>query len=115
MKTFTLILIFFMMYLIIQHFINPVHEGLANCNQDQNDLTYKNTATIEQQQAEIDDFKKNMEDRLSEMQSQVIGFNTQIFKNKKEVAANATTIKYTVKAVVAAKKQKEKELDDISL
>lgn len=114
MKTFTLILIFFMMYLIIQHFINPVHEGLANCNQDQNDST-KNTATIEQQQAEIDDFKKNMEDRLSEMQSQVIGFNTQIFKNKKEVAANATTIKYTVKAVVAAKKQYEKELDAISI
>lgn len=114
MTTLILILIFFMMYLIIQHFINPVHEGLANCNQDQNDST-KNTATIEQQQAEIDDFKKNMEDRLSEMQSQVIGFNTKIFKNKKEVAANATTIKSTVKAVVAAKKQKEKELDAISL
>jgi len=49
------------MYLIIQHFINIDIEGLANCNQDQHDLTYKNTATVEQQQTEIDDFKKNME------------------------------------------------------
>ena len=59
MINFILILIFFMMYLIIQHFINTDIEGLANCNQDQHDLTYKNTATVEQQQKEINDFKKN--------------------------------------------------------
>ena len=58
--TLTLILIFIMMYLIIQHFINTdIVEGLANCNQSQHDLTYKNTATVEQQQTEIDDFKRS--------------------------------------------------------
>jgi len=109
-----LILIFFMMYLIIQHFIHTDIEGLANCNQDQHDLTYKNTATVEQQQTEIDDFKKNMETRLSALQTQVKGFNTQIAKNKKDVAKNATTIKSTVQDVNAAKNQKAKELDKAS-
>ena len=109
--TLTLILIFFMMYLIIQHFINTDIEGLANCNQDQHDLTYKNTATIEQQQKEINDFKKTMQSRLSTIQTQVKGFNTQIAKNKKEVATNATTIKSTVKDINEAKNRKAKELD----
>ena len=108
--TLTLILIFFMMYLIIQHFITDI-EGLANCNQDQHDLTYKNTATVEQQQTELNDFKKNMKARLSELQTQVKGFNTQITKNKKDVAKNATTIKSTVSDINDAKNQKEKELD----
>jgi len=114
MINFILILIFIMMYLIIQHFIHTDIEGLANCNQDQHDLTYKNTATVEQQQTEIDDFKKNMETRLSALQTQVKGFNTQIAKNKKDVAKNATTIKSTVQDVNAAKNQKAKELDKAS-
>jgi len=113
MTTLILILIFFMMYLIIQHFINTNVEGLANCNQDQHDLTYKNTAAIEQQQSEIEDFKKNMQSRLTTLQTQVKGFNTQISKNKKEVATNATTIKSTVKAVNAAKNKKAAELDKV--
>lgn len=112
--TLTLILIFIMMCLIIQHFINTNVEGLANCNQNQHDLTYKNTATVEQQQTELKDFKKNMEARLSALQTQVKGFNTQIAKNKKDVAKNATTIKSTVKDVNDAKNQKAKELDKIS-
>ena len=112
--TLTLILIFIMMYLIIQHFINIDVEGLANCNQNQHDLTYKNTATVEQQQTELKDFKKNMETRLSALQTQVKGFNTQIAKNKKDVAKNATTIKSTVKDVNDAKNQKAKELNKIS-
>jgi len=114
MINFILILIFIMMYLIIQHFINIDIEGLANCNQDQHDLTYKNTATVEQQQTEIDDFKKNMEARLSALQTQVKGFNTQIAKNKKDVATNATTIKSTVSDVNDAKNRKAKELDKIA-
>jgi peptidoglycan hydrolase CwlO-like protein len=108
--TLILILIFFMMYLIIQHFITDI-EGLANCNQDQHDLTYKNTATVEQQQKEINDFKKNMETRLSTLQTQVKGFNTQITKNKKDVTKNATVIKSTVSDINDAKNQKAKELD----
>lgn len=108
--TLTLILIFFMMYLIIQHFITDI-EGLANCNQDQHDLTYKNTATVEQQQTEINDFKKNMKARLSELQTQVKGFNTQIVKNKKDVTKNATVIKSTVSDINDAKNKKAKELD----
>ncbi len=111
MKTLIFVIIFFMMYLIIQHFINTDIEGLANCNQNQHDLTYKNTATIEQQQKEINDFKKTMQARLSTIQTQVKGFNTQIAKNKKEVATNATTIKSTVKDVNEAKNTKAKELD----
>ena len=110
MINFILILIFTMMYLIIQHFITDI-EGLANCNPDQHDLTYKNTATVEQQQTEINDFKKNMERRLSALQTQIKGFNTQIAKNKKDVAKNATTIKSTVSDVNDAKNQKAKELD----
>ena len=111
MINFILILIFIMMYLIIQHFINTDIEGLVNCNQDQHDLTYKNTATIEQQQKEINDFKKTMQSRLSTIQTRVKGFNTQIAKNKKDVAKNATTIKSTVKDVNEAKNEKAKELD----
>ena len=52
-----------------------------------------------------------METRLSTLQTQVKGFNTQIAKNKKDVATNATTIKSTVKDVNDAKNQKAKELD----
>ena len=43
MKTFIFIIIFLMMYLIIQHFIGYSQEGLANCNPAQHDLTYQNT------------------------------------------------------------------------
>ena len=110
--TLILFLIFFIMCLIIQHFITDI-EGLSNCNPDQHDLTYKNTAAIEQQQSEIEDFKKNMQSRLTTLQTQVKGFNTQISKNKKEVATNATTIKSTVKAVNAAKNKKAAELDKV--
>ena len=109
--TLTLILIFFMMYLIIQHFINTDIEGLANCNQDQHDLTYKNTATVEQQQTELNDFKKNMKVRLSELQTQVKGFNTQIVKNKKDVTKNATVIKSTVSDINDAKNKTAEQLD----
>jgi len=49
------------------------------------------------------------------LQTQVKGFNTQISKNKKEVATNAGTIKSTVKDVNSAKKKKAKELDAVSL
>uniref|UniRef100_A0A6C0C634 Uncharacterized protein n=1 Tax=viral metagenome TaxID=1070528 RepID=A0A6C0C634_9ZZZZ len=112
MTTLILILIFFMMYLIIQYFMGlSIIEGLDNCSSDQHDLTYKNTATIEQQQNEINDFKKTMESRLKTLQSKVTGFNTAIVKNKINVAKNATTIKSTVSDINDAKNQKAKELD----
>ena len=69
MKTLIFVIIFFMMYLIIKHFFMTNKEGLANCNTAQHDLTYKNTATIQQQQTEIDDFKSNMESQLNSLQS----------------------------------------------
>ena len=109
MKTLIFVIIFFMMYLIIEHFFMTNKEGLANCNTAQHDLTYKNTATIRQQQTEIDDFKSNMESQLNSLQSRVKGFNAQISKNTKGIASNATNIKSTVKDVNDAKKQKAKE------
>ena len=111
MKTLIFVIIFFMMYLIIEHFFMTNKEGLANCNTAQHDLTYKNTATIQQQQTEIDDFKSNMESQLNSLQSQVKGFNAQISKNAKGIASNATKIKSTVKDVNEAKKRKAKELN----
>jgi len=111
MKTLIFVIIFFMMYLIIEHFFMTNKEGLANCNTAQHDLTYKNTATIQQQQTEIDDFKSNMESQLNSLQSRVKGFNAQISKNSKGIASNATKIKSTVKDVNDAKKQKAKELN----
>ncbi len=111
MKTSIFIIIFFMMYLIIEHFFMTNKEGLANCNTAQHDLTYKNTATIQQQQTEIDDFKSNMESQLNSLQSRVKGFNAQISKNSKGIASNATKIKSTVRDVNDAKKQKAKELN----
>ncbi len=111
MKTLIFVIIFFMMYLIIEHFFMTNKEGLANCNTAQHDLTYKNTATIQQQQTEIDDFKSNMESQLNSLQSRVKGFNAQISKNSKGIASNATKIKSTVRDVNDAKKQKAKELN----
>ena len=111
MKTLIFVIIFFMMYLIIEHFFMTNKEGLANCNTAQHDLTYKNTATNRQQQTEIDDFKSNMESQLNSLQSRVKGFNAQISKNSKGIASNATKIKSTVKDVNDAKKQKAKELN----
>ncbi len=111
MKTLIFVIIFFMMYLIIKHFFMTNKEGLANCNTAQHDLTYKNTATIQQQQTEIDDFKSNMESQLNSLQSRVKGFNSQISKNAKGIASNATKIKSTVKDVNDAKKRKAKELN----
>ena len=106
MKTFILILIFFIMYLLIQHFINEnIYEGVCNKEQD---------AAIEQQQKEIDDFKKSMEGRLSSLKKKVVGFNTQINKNKKDIAANAALIQATVQDVNAAKDKKAKELDALT-
>ncbi len=52
MKTLIFCHYIFMMYLIIEHFFMTNKEGLANCNTAQHDLTYKNTATIQQQQTE---------------------------------------------------------------
>ena len=110
--TLILFLIFFIMCLIIQHFITDI-EGLSNCT-DQHDLTYKNTATVQQQQTEIDDFKNNMESQLNSLQSRVKGFNTQISKNTTGIADNATKLKSTVKDVNNAKKQKAKELNKVA-
>ena len=83
MKTLIFVIIFFMMYLIIKHFFMTNKEGLANCNTAQHDLTYKNTATIQQQQTEIDDFKSNMESQLNSLQSRVKGFNCPNFQKFK--------------------------------
>jgi uncharacterized protein YlxW (UPF0749 family) len=100
------------MYLLIQHFTNPgILEGLASCKQDQHDLTYKNTAAIEQQQSELSDLKKNMKSRLASLKTEVKGFNTQISKNKTDVATNATAIKSSVKKVQSAAHNKGKALD----
>ncbi len=111
MKTTIFIIIFFMMYLIINHFLSISIEGLANCNNDQHDLTYKNTATIQQQQSEINDFKSNMQSKIAQLQTQVSGFNAQMTKNAASIATNAKQIKSTVQDIMAAKKQKEKELN----
>ena len=113
MKTFILILIFFIMYLLIQHFINEnIYEGA--CNKDQDTLTFKTAATIEQQQKEIDHFKKSMKGSLSSLKKKVVGFNTRINKNKKDIAANAALIKKTVKAVNAAAIAQEAKLEAAS-
>lgn len=113
MKTFILILIFFIMYLLIQHFINEnIYEGV--CNKEQDAATFNTAATIEQQQKEIDDFKKSMEGRLSSLKKKVVGFNTQININGSGVSKNATSIKSTVQDVNAAKDKKAKELDALT-
>ena len=111
MKTFIFIIIFLMMYLIIQHFLSYSQEGLANCNPDQHDLTYQNTATIQQQQTEMNNFKSSMESSLNDLKSQVLGFNTEISKNTTNIAANAKKIKSTVQDIQAAKKQKQAALN----
>jgi len=111
MKTLIFVIIFFMMYLIIQHFMYSTKEGLANCNSDQHDLTYKNTATIQQQQNEINDFKSSMLSQLNSLKSEVQGFNAKMSKNASNIADNAKKIKSTVQDVNQAKKQKEKELN----
>jgi len=111
MKTLIFIIIFFMMYLIIQHLMYATKEGLANCSSDQHELTYKNTATIQQQQNEINDFKSSMLSQLNTLKSQIQGFNTQMTKNATSIAANAKKIKSTVQDVNNAKKQKEKALN----
>ena len=115
MKTLSLIIIFFMMYIIIRHLLkNNTIEGLANCSQDQDDLTYQNTATIEQQQTEIDDFKKSIEEEVNKMQQQVKAFDIQLVKNKTKIATNAESIKSSVSNIHAAATQKEAELDKAS-
>ena len=81
MKTLSLIIIFFMMYLIIRHLLkNNTIEGLANCSQDQDDLTYQNTATIEQQQT-----------YLNELGTQHIGANYNWDNNIYEFDSMKTT------------------------
>jgi septal ring factor EnvC (AmiA/AmiB activator) len=115
MTSLILFLTFLMMYLIIQHFMGTtIIEGLSSCDSDQHDLTYKNTATIEQQQKEIADFKKSIKSRLAVLQTQITGFNISIQKNKAAVAKNATTIKSTVKDINDARKKKAKELNAVS-
>lgn len=111
MKTLIFLIIFFVMYLIVQHFMNYTIEGLDNCSSDQHDLTYKNTATIDQQQTEIDDFKKNIKEQLNSLKTKVLGFNTQISKNAKNIASNAKKIKSTVQDINTAKEKKEAELN----
>jgi len=112
MKTLIFIIIFFMMYLIIQHIVETeVLEGLDNCSQEQHDLTYKNTATIEQQQTEINDFKKKLQERLRSLQTEVTGFNTSISKNKTDITTNATAIKSSVQTIHDAAKNKQAQLD----
>ena len=110
MKTFIFIIIFLMMYLIIQHFIGHSQEGLANCS-SQEQAVNNNTATIAQQQSEIDDFKSNMQSKLNSLKTQVQGFNAQITKNATNIATNAATIKSTVKDIQSAKQQKQKALN----
>jgi len=115
MKTLAFIVIFFMMYLIIYHlFKNPIVESLANCSQDQNDLTYQNTATIEQQQKEINDFKKSIEETINKIQKQVKVFDIKLSKNKTKITNNTKSIKSSVSNIHTAALQKEAALDKVS-
>lgn len=120
MKEWIYLITLFMIYLIFQHFIkkyfaeNPIIEGLENCDLDQNDLVYKNKATISQQQQEINDFKKSIMEELNNLQKKIKSFNIKLTNNKKNITTNATSIKSSISNIHDAVNQKSKELDKFS-
>lgn len=115
MKEWIYLIILFMLYLIFQHFIKShFREGLENCNLDQNDLVYKNRATIDQQQEEINDFKKSIMDELNNLQKKIKSFNIKLTNNKKNITTNTTSIKSSIKNIHNAVNQKSEELDKVS-
>ena len=113
MKVLVICIIFFMLYLFWNHIFrtNVLVEGLEVCDENKNDLTFKNTASIEQQQAELKDFEEDMEGQLKALESKVKGFSTSITKNQKNIALNAKNLKSSMNDLKKAAQAKQAELD----
>jgi len=101
------------MYLIAQHFIKFNIEGLANCNPEQDEVTYKNSGTISQQQKEINQFKVDVNGEIDVLKNKVIAFNKLIIKNKNNIAANKKAIIAGVKKVKDAAQAQQSKLNKI--
>ena len=119
MRTIQALILLFIFGLLCVLFINYIKpllivEGLESCNIANDDLAYKNAASIAQQQTEINDFKKQIESKLQSMETEVTAFNLNAVKNKNNIALNSTAIKSSVGNIQKQAKAKEAALDKLS-
>ena len=119
MKSFTFLLIVLVGFLILRSlFKSSIIEGLEgqeDCPPDKADLTYKNTATIQQQQTKISDFQDDIKTELQALTDKINMFNIGIITNEQKIAANTALIKSSVGKIQDASSAKEKELDKLSV
>ena len=113
MKLLIICIIFFILYLFIYNFLNyfKIIEGLETCDKNKNDLTFKNTASIEQQQIQLKDFEEEIEQQLNTLKNKVIGFQSNISKNKKNIALNAKNLKSALSNIKNAAQSKQAQLN----
>lgn len=102
-----------MLYLCLNHFYQPnkTMEGLEVCNKTQDDLTFKNTASIEQQQSELKDLEEEINRHLKTLQTKVTGFQRSISKNNKNIALNAKNLKSSMNDIKNAAQAQQAQLD----
>ena len=113
MKLLVICIILFMLYLCLNHFYQPnkTMEGLEVCNKTQDDLTFKNTASIEQQQSELKDLEEEINRHLKTLQTKVTGFQRSISKNNKNIALNAKNLKSSMNDIKNAAQAQQAQLD----
>jgi|TARA_B110000037_G_C17023781_1_gene466444 peptidoglycan hydrolase CwlO-like protein len=113
MKEFILLIVFCITVLFLQNIFRWSNkEGLENCNSSENNASYKNSATIQHQQNQIDDFKNAINKKLSVLKAQIASWNISITANKNDISKNTKKIKSTVQDIQTAKEKKEKKLDE---
>tara|TARA_Y100001933_G_C18721143_1_gene447494 strand:+ start:205 stop:561 length:357 start_codon:yes stop_codon:yes gene_type:complete len=113
MKEFILLIVFCITVLFLQNIFRWSNkEGLENCNSSENNLSYKNSATIQHQQNQIDNFKNTINQKLSALRAQIASWNISITANRNNISKNTKKIKSTVQDIKDARKKKEKKLDE---
>jgi len=115
MKQLTYLLIIVLSGLILRTLLRVnLVEGLSSCTPDKQNLVYQNTAAIEQQQKDMDDYEASVEKTIEYLQTEVTAFSTLISQNASNIAENKEEIESSAKMIKTAADKKGAELDKIA-
>ena len=111
-------LIVFFLFLIFSYtFNNSIVENM-DCSKekkDQNGRVYKNSGIIQQQQEEINDFKKSAESEIQELSKKIDSFQKTIADNRKKISQQDKQIKSVAAKAKAAATAKQKQMDKLAM
>ena len=107
----------FLFLIFSYNFFNCIFENM-DCSKekkDQNRRVYKNSGIIQQQQGEINDFKKSAESEIQELSKKIDSFQKTIADNRKKISQQDKQIKSVAVKAKAAATAKQKQMDKLAM